>query len=106
MKSRALDNLARGFDHALVRKTVMAKEVTLIETGDSYDAARLLLVPRHMIPGEALVAMIPDRDTLVLSPVPLDDNWAPFEKLARSPRTDRVIWNQPLKVTAQGVSAV
>lgn len=106
LKAHALENLAKNFDHTLVRKAVMAKEVMLVETGDSYDAARLLLVPQHMIPGETLVAMIPDRDTLVLSPFPTNGNWAPFEQLARSPRTDRPIASRPLKVTSQGVEAV
>jgi len=106
IKEHALDNLAKRFDHKSVRKAVMQKEVTLIETGDSYDAARLLLVPRHLIPGETLVAMIPDRDTLVLSPLSPNGDWKPFEQLAKSPRSDRVICNRPLIVTSQGVRAV
>jgi len=106
IKQLALGNLAKRFDYSQVRAAVMKKEVMLIESGDSYDAARLLLVPQHMIPGETLAAMIPDRDTLVLSPLPPNGNWKPFEQLARSPRTDRVICNRPLKVTAQGVFAV
>jgi hypothetical protein len=86
--ARALQHLEQRFDHPPVRKTVLRKEVALIETRDSYDAARLLLVPRQLIPGETLVALVPDRDAQVLSPLPPNGDWRPFERLACALRSD------------------
>ena len=68
---------------------------------DSFDAARLLLVPQVLEPEEALVAIVPDRDTLFLAPLPRDENWSSLRRLAHA--TDGpALLDRPLKVTRVG----
>ncbi len=71
----ALENLRKNFPAEAVRKVVEQGEGTALKLGDSYDAARLLLVPEHLRDGEEVAALIPDQDSLVLAPVPGDGDW-------------------------------
>jgi len=97
----ALANLAPTLSRKEIRRALSGKELVTIKFMDSFDAARLLLVPEALEAGEALAAIVPDRDTLLLAPVPADGNWAPLNKLARvadgAPLLDRA-----LKVTRAG----
>ena len=43
----AKENLGRSFDSALVRSTVEKPNLNVVKALDTYDAARLLLVPRR-----------------------------------------------------------
>jgi uncharacterized protein YtpQ (UPF0354 family) len=100
----AKENLGRSFDSALVRSTVEKPNLNVVKALDTYDAARLLLVPALLKPGEALAAMIPDRDTLVLAQAPKDDNWDGLTKLARNAAGDP-LFRKPIFVTSEGFSA-
>ena len=60
-------NLARTFSRDVVRSAVRSRNINVVKSCDSFDAARLLLVPGYLDAGESLVALIPDRDTLVLT---------------------------------------
>jgi uncharacterized protein YtpQ (UPF0354 family) len=100
----AKENLGRSFDSALVRSTVEKPNLNVVKALDTYDAARLLLVPALLKPGEALAAMIPDRDTLVLAQAPKDDNWDGLTKLARNAAGDP-LFRKPILVTSEGFSA-
>src|SRR5947209_1595671 len=73
----ALENLGKSFDLGVVREVLQEPKLVAIKCLDSYDAARVLLLPRALQPGEAIAALIPDRDTLTLVPI-LGDNWAPL----------------------------
>lgn len=76
----------------------------VVRTLDTYDAARLLLVQDHLMPGESVAAIIPDRDTLVLVPLPRDDDWGPLRVLAGRPVREP-LYDRPLRVTFEGVFA-
>jgi hypothetical protein len=78
--------------------------MNVIKSMDSYDAARLLLVPDYLNPGEELAAMIPDRDTLVLIKVPQNGDWSPLVKLAKVAAGDP-LYRRPLRVTSAGIAA-
>jgi len=65
----------------------------------------LLLKPGAAQEGESLAALIPDRDTLVPTPVPDDGDWGAPAKLAKNADGDP-LWTEPLVVTSTGVSAV
>ena len=94
-------NLARTFGRDVVRSAVGSRNINVIKSCDSFDAARLLLVPGYLDAGESLVALIPDRDTLVLTAAPADGDWAGLRKLARAAAGDP-LWAEPLIVTSDG----
>ena len=101
----ARQNLARSFESAIVRRALTDGSLNVVKAGDSFDAARLLLVPGALAPGEQVVALIPDRDTLVVTSAPRDGNWAGLRKLARA-AAGEPLWTEPLVVTAEGVSTI
>lgn len=102
LHERALANLRRTFPALVVRSAVETRQVSVIRAGDSFDATRLLLVPEALLEGEELVALIPDRETLVLIPPPADGNWAPLARLARSAASPYTLLERPLRVTRDG----
>jgi hypothetical protein len=98
----ALENLGRTFGPEVVRKAIAEPAITTIKCLDSFDAARLLLIPGYLRPGEAIAAIIPDRDTLTLLHLPGDNNWTPLAKLAAVPASDHLLLDRPLRVTCDG----
>ena len=96
-------NLARTFGREVVRSAVGSRDINVIKSCDSFDAARLLLVPGYLDAGESLVALIPDRDTLVLTAAPADGDWAGLRMLARAAAGDP-LWAEPLIVTSEGIA--
>ena len=96
-------NLARTFGRDVVRSAVGSRTINVIKISDSFDAARLLLVPGYLDAGESLVALIPDRDTLALTAAPADGDWAGLRRLARAAAGDP-LWTEPLIVTSDGIS--
>jgi hypothetical protein len=105
--AQALDlartNLARTFARDVVRDAVASNNVNVIKSCDTFDAARLLLVPGYLEPGESLVALVPDRDTLVLTGPPADGDWTGLRKLARV-ADGAPLCAEPLVVTAEGIA--
>jgi hypothetical protein len=102
LHERALANLRRKPIAEIVRSAIARKQVAVVKVGDSYDAARLLLVPEALAEGEELVAVVPDRETLGLLPVPSGDAWAAVRKLARTPASPYRLLDRPLRVTQAG----
>ena len=98
-------NLSRAFNRETVRRVLSDRSLSIVKTGDTFDAARLLLVPDALEPGESIVALIPDRETLALTVVPGDGNWAQLRKLARAAEGDP-LWTEPLIVTSEGVQSL
>ena len=96
-------NLARTFGRDVVRSAVGSRTINVIKISDSFDAARLLLVPGYLDAGESLVALIPDRDTLALTAAQADGDWAGLRRLARAAAGDP-LWTEPLIVTSDGIS--
>jgi hypothetical protein len=105
--STALDlakrNLDRTFGRETVRNAVDEPSLNVVKALDTYDAARLLLVQQHLEPGEAVVALIPDRDTLVLTHPPADNDWKALRKLGKS-ADGEPLYGEPLVVTSEGIS--
>ena len=98
----ALQNLRGRTPPDLLARALAPEGVVQVGVGDSYDAARLLLLSDQLAEGKALAAAIPDRDTLLVAPLPKDGDWGPLRKLARAPRTDRPLVDRPLRVTREG----
>ena len=75
----ALGNLRRMGDMGSVVRGVLAERVlSTVKFMDDHDSARVLLLPGHLQPGEEIVALVPDRDTLTLLTMPADGsgNWS------------------------------
>ncbi len=105
LHQRALENLAKTFAPDAVRAVVDQRSLVTVKSADSYDAARLLLVGRHLREGEAVLAAIPDRDSLALIPEPDDEaDLSKLRKLAKTPVSDRLICDHLLKVTKDGIT--
>lgn len=99
---RALDNLRPTLPEEAVRNVLEGGRMNLLKLGDTYDAARLLLVPSLLREGEAIAAVVPDRDTLALAPVPADGDWKSFARLSRSRDHATPLLDRPVKVTPAG----
>lgn len=99
----ARENLARRFSRDVVRQAVAGGAVNVVKSGDTFDAARLLLVPGYLEAGESLAAIVPDRDTLVLTPTPADGDWAGLRQIARAADGDP-LYGEPIVVTPDGLT--
>jgi uncharacterized protein YtpQ (UPF0354 family) len=99
LHARALDNLKAKFDPAQldeVRRGGMAQWMSV----DTFDAARVLLLPQHLGPDEAMLAVVPNRDTLVLLAATQES--AARQLAAASNSGAFLLLAAPLKVTAAG----
>lgn len=67
LHSLAAQNLGRDFPREMVASALRG-EPTAIQFGDGFDASRLLLVPVCLGEGQELIALIPHRDMLLLTP--------------------------------------
>lgn len=101
----AVANLGKSFQPEAIRPIVEEGSMSVVKSEDTYDAARLLLIPDSLREGESIAALIPDRDTLVLVPVPEDGDWRLLNKLAESAEGDP-LWTEPLMVTSGGITSV
>ena len=95
----ALANLRKATPADGIRDAASGQGLQVFKSMDTYDAARLLLVPENLRPGEGLVAAAPDRDTLALLSMPR-------ERAAEFPmtpdNTDHLLLDKPLWVTCDG----
>ena len=102
LHDRAMANLRKTFSGETVKDCLDGRKLISIKCMDSYDATRLLLLPAHLGPGDELVAVIPDRDTLVFAAVEPGFDWRTFDELANTPVSDKALLAQPLRVTHEG----
>ena len=98
----ALENLATPQFREVVRGVIAENKAVNFKMLDSYDAARLLLIPACLEEGEQIAAVIPDRDTLFLCPVPPNADWNALAEIAKAPFGDRLILDRPVRVTKVG----
>ncbi len=103
----ALSNLAARTHEALrplVRGALDENEIKVLKTLDTYDAARLLLVPSQLRDGESVIAHVPDRDTLSLFPPVADGDRDRFVEMVRQTAHDpeRALLDLPVVVRPSG----
>ena len=96
----ALTNLWPTIPPTLGADVLAKNGMVVLKNMDGFDAARLLLVPATLQPGQRLAAVISDRDTLALLPVP--DKWSSLDDVAKASVGDP-LFNKPLLVTRDGV---
>ena len=97
-----LENLRKTFSGDVVRRAVEEGSMAMVKAMDTFDAARILLIPEHLREGESVAALIPDRDTLCIGPIPPDGDWSGYVKLAKRPASDHLIIDRPIRVTRDG----
>src|SRR5262249_52087011 len=102
----ALKNLRLKFSPDLVTSVLRDNNMVAVKALDSFDAARLLLIPEQLDEGDEVVALIPDRDTLTLVPVPADGDWDSLRNLARIPASEHLLLDRPLRVRRGGFEVV
>ncbi|MDQ3812477.1 MAG: hypothetical protein M3347_00845 [Armatimonadota bacterium] len=99
----ALANLRKIFPPETIRQLLSEQgSVQVVKAGDGHDAARVLLVREGLEEHAEIAAIIPDRDTLILAPVPADGDWSGLRKLAAMAPEPRLL-DRPLKITSNGV---
>lgn len=96
----AMENLRSPSFQEIVRSVVTERKAVRVCTMDSYDAARMLLIPEILETREAVAACIPDRDSLFICPEPAD--WSSLLEIARTPASDRLILDRPVRITRMG----
>lgn len=99
----ALNNLEKRFSREIVDKCIANDELTVIKTMDSYDAARILLLPKFLPEGVNVVAYVPDKDTLALLPSPETEL---IRKLTDIPASGKPLLKTPLLVSNKGYETV
>ena len=99
----ARTNLAKRFSRDVVRQAVTGGAFNVVKSGDTFDAARLLLVPEYLEAGESLAAVVPDRDTLVLTAPPADGDWTRLRSIAGAADGDP-LYAEPIVVTPAGIA--
>lgn len=97
--ARAHENFRGRLPADVVREQLRDPKVTTFHAIDSYEAARILLLPELLEPGEAVGAAIPDRDSLVLFPV--ESSIEMGRALAAGDGPD-VLLDRPVRVTREG----
>ena len=106
LHQRALENLQKRFPSDLVRGVLKDRQLQVFKAGDTFDAARILLLPQFLQPGQEIAAAIPDRDTLCIAAAPADDDWSAFEELAAKPGGGHPLLSRPVKVTRSSFTVV
>jgi len=105
LRQRAIENLRKKTPDNFVRATIEKGSLQMFKFGDTFDAARLLLVPDQLREGEMMAAIIPDRDTLALLPMPEGTALDGLHKLARAV-AGPPLCHQPLRVTSKGFELI
>jgi len=105
LHERALANLRKKSPPGFARAAVDDSKVSVFKFGDTFDAARALLIPEQLREGETVAVVISDRDTLGIMPPPPDGDWASLARLARAVDGPPLL-NRPLKVTSRGFELV
>lgn len=102
LHAQAIENLRNDSPPDIARKVLGEKELVRITYLDSYDATRILLLPDQLRDGEAVGACIPDRETLLVFPVPETDDWSRLNDLCAINLSDRLLVSRPIRVTNRG----
>jgi hypothetical protein len=108
LHEHALANLGRDFPAQTV-ETAAGGEGSAVQFGDGVDAARVLLIPRHLQDGQSVLALIPHRDMLLLLPSGMEadpDRLAEGLKLLGEEHGHYALSTSPLRVTAAGFERV
>jgi hypothetical protein len=97
----ALDNLGKAFPREMV-STALSGEGSAVQFNDSFDAARLLLIPDLLEEGQEVIALAPHRDMLLLVPAEQDPEMLREGLKQLGCEGHPALLDQPVQVTNQG----
>jgi hypothetical protein len=108
MHRLALEHLRRGFSRQMVSEVLTTGELSAIQFHDSFDAARLLVLPEFLQENEELLALVPHRDMLVLLPAAMRQEPDKLDQAVKALECDdhpRLL-DRPVCVTRNGFERV
>jgi hypothetical protein len=84
------------------------ESASAIQANDLFNAARLLVLPEFLKPGQELVALIPHRDLLLLAPASLlqDENKLREGMRALDCASHPPLLDRPIRVSSEGFEVV
>ena len=108
MHRRALEHLQRDFPRQMVTDVAAGGNPSAIQFQDSFNAARLLLLPELLEGDQELIALIPHRDMLLLLPASMRNE---PDKLKQAAETLKCadhppLLERPIRVTRQGFEMI
>jgi hypothetical protein len=108
MHRLALDHLQRDFPRQMVTDVAAGGNPSAIQFQDTFNAARLLLIPEMLEGDQELIALIPHRDMLVLLPTSMRNE---PEKLKQAAETLKCadhppLLDRPVRVTRSGFEMI
>ncbi len=103
----SMKNLAGSLPEGFVANVVDSREASALQTADHFVACRILAVPSQLQDDQTVVALIPDRESLVLMPPPDDGDWTNIFEAALIPLgAGAPLLELPVKVTRAGFELV
>lgn len=106
---QALETLRADFPRDVLTSALNGGSGSALQLGDGYDAARLLLLPESLPEGEAVVALVPHRDMLLLLPDAMREDPEKLREGMRMLSEDHghpELLNRPVRVTPDGFALV
>jgi hypothetical protein len=108
MHRLALEHLRRDFPRQMVADVVAGENPSAIQFQDSFNAARLLLIPEILEGDEELIALIPHRDMLVVLPPSMRNEPEKLKQAAETLKCDDhpPLLERPIRVTRRGFEMI
>jgi len=106
---RALDNLRKDFPAQMIAEPVARESASAVQFGDTFDAARLLVIPEFLQAGQELVALIPHRDVLLLLPATIAKDQNKMRQgmqVLQECKDHQPLLDRPVRVTQNGIEAI
>ena len=106
---QSLEALRSDFPRDALASALDGGSGSALQLADGYDAARLLLLPGSLPDGEAVVALVPHRDMLLLLPDAMREDPEKLQEGMRMLSEDHghpPLLQQPVRVTPDGFALV
>jgi hypothetical protein len=104
----AIEHLRRDFPRQMITGVLTGGNPSAIQFQDSFNAARLLLIPEHLKENEELIALVPHRDMLLLLPAAMRQEPAKMDQAVKTlecgdhPR----LLDRPVRITRNGFEVI
>jgi len=104
----AIDHLRRDFPRQMVSDVVAGGNPSAIQFQDSFDAARLLLIPECLHENDELLALVPHRDMLMLLPAAMRQEPGKLDQALKALACDNhlPLLDRPVRVTRHGFEII
>jgi hypothetical protein len=108
MHRLALEHLRRDFPRQMATDVAAAGNPSAIQFQDTFNAARLLLIPELLNGDQELIALIPHRDMLLVLPASMRNEPDKLKQAAETPKCDDhpPLLDRPIRVTRHGFEMI